>query len=73
MSASYQVKRLPSGFNMPADFRVKIEGSQPSLSETSSSIMMAEDIQKGSEGDDDKDVPLSSVYPLHKLWRGTMG
>lgn len=45
---------------MPADFRAKIESSQPLFTATTSpSTMLAEDVEGDSEGDDDEDVPLS--------------
>lgn len=48
---------LAEWFKMPAEFRAKIEGSQPLPA--ASTTGLAEDVQDDSEGDDDEDVPLS--------------
>lgn len=50
---------LGEWFKMPADFRTKIEGSQPLPNDTSTSTVLAEDCEEDSDGDDEEDVPLS--------------
>lgn len=44
---------------MPADFRAKIESSQPLPINIPSSTMLAEDVEKDTDGDEEEHVPLS--------------
>ena len=44
---------------MSAEFRAKIEGSEPLPVDILDSTSLAEDIQEDYEGNDDEDVPLS--------------
>lgn len=50
---------------MPADFRAKIEGSQPVSTGISSLTKIEEDILEDIEGEDGVDVTLS--YQVHRF------